>query len=124
MNLLSKVLKLTKVFLPTIKTCTLCKNVPDNNSVIKCMNCKEKFHSCCLLKPVTPKIMSSLNNNPSLWWFCLSCLKTMDNECSNESTPDNHIEDLKTMMEEMKKSIIHEVNVTIDNKLQSQKEDP
>ena len=46
----------------------------------------------------------------------------LDNECSNKSTPDNHIEDLKTMMEEMKKSIIHEVNVAIDNKLQSQKE--
>ena len=106
--------------LTNYKTCSQCKNTPDINSVIKCMNCKEKFHITCLLKPVTPEIVSNLNTNPTLWWFCLSCLTSMTEENDLENTQST--QNLKSMMEEMKLSIIHEVNATIDNKFQSIKE--
>ena len=107
--------------LANVKACSLCKNAPGNHQVLKCMNCKEKFHSCCVLKPVTSEILSALYSNPSLWWFCLGCLTAMEKETQSVEHISN-IEDLKTMMEEIKNSIIQDVKTMIDDKLQSPKE--
>ena len=107
--------------LTNVETCSLCKNAPDNLQVLKCMNCKEKFHNCCVLKPVTSEMISALYSNRSLWWFCLGCLTTKEKETQNPDHTSN-IDQLKTMMEEMKDSIIQDVKTMIDNKLQSPKE--
>ena len=57
------------------KMCSQCNQDPDNDKeVIKCMKCCHLFHSTCLHMPISEETMKVLSKNPSLWWFCLTCV--------------------------------------------------
>ena len=56
------------------KKCSFCKVSSDNHDIVRCMGCKEEYHSCCTLQPITHEILDVIGENPSVWWFCIRCL--------------------------------------------------
>ena len=104
------------------KMCSNCNKTPDfDKEVIRCMKCNLPFHIRCLLKPLTEEFVKSLSENPSLWWFCLSCISAK----STDTVPDgNVVADanasadiiLKATLTTFKKDMLQLVSETIDRK--------
>ena len=107
------------------KKCSFCKVSSDNHDIVRCMGCKEEYHSCCTLQPITHEILDVIGENPSVWWFCIRCLigsarENNDISKSEKNERLSNTEDLKSIMKEMKDSIIHEVKDMIEKKMTHQ----
>ena len=103
------------------KMCSYCNEKPEDmeKESIKCMRCNQVFHTTCLLKPLSENDVQHINDNPSMWWFCLNCMSVKSSDSSSHSAaPTDAPVDvmLKSTLTLFKKEILTLVGETIDQK--------
>ena len=105
------------------KTCSKCNETPDEEAVIECMCCHQRFHLPCLLKPIDKSFVKLVAENPSVWWYCLGCVSLKSSESvmsnNNGTNTDGSVSDVvmhNTLMN-FKKDILTLVSETMDRKL-------
>ena len=104
------------------KVCSNCNKSPDfDKQVIKCMKCNLSFHIDCLLMPITEADVKQISENPSMWWFCLSCVSTKTGETPVNAANENNNGPLDVMLQNtlsnFKKEMLVLVGETIEQKL-------
>ena len=106
------------------KACSKCNETPDEEAIIECMCCHQRFHLLCLLKPVDKSFVELVAENPSVWWYCLGCLsfKSSESVMSNNNdtnTDGSMVSDvvLHNTLMNFKKDILTLVSETMDHKL-------
>ena len=106
------------------KACSNCNQRPDmEKEVVRCMKCNNVFHISCLLKPITENDVKHINENPSMWWFCLNCMcvKSGDSGVTAQysetgSVPSDVL--LRTTLTTFKKDMLSLIGETIERKFQ------
>ena len=105
------------------KMCSNCNQCPDfEKQVIKCMKCNHSFHIECLLIPINEEYVQNISQNPSMWWFCLSCMSVKlndaasDNQMSESTTTMQPDILLQNTLTTFKKDMLTLITETIDRK--------
>ena len=103
------------------KLCSNCNETPDfDKECIKCMKCNHVFHAKCVLKPLVENDIKTIAQNPSLWWFCTSCICLKSGDTSNHDNTELGITSdviLKNTLMSFKKDMLQLVSETIEKKL-------
>ena len=106
------------------KMCANCNQAPDfDKEVIKCMKCNHPFHAKCMHLPISEESVKSFSENPSMWWFCLSCVSVKSAESSinnNQISESSSVQSdiiLQTTLSTFKKDMLNLISETIDRKL-------
>ena len=103
--------------------CSHCNQAPDaDKEVIKCMKCNHSFHINCMHLPISEDVVKVISDNPSMWWFCLSCVsvKSSDTLSSNEMNENGTVQPeviLQSTLTSFKKEVLTLISETIDRKL-------
>ena len=105
------------------KMCSNCNQAPDfDKEVIKCMKCNHPFHAKCMHLPISEESVKSFSENPSMWWFCLSCVSVKSAESSinnNQISESSSVQSdiiLQTTLSTFKKDMLNLISETIDRK--------
>ena len=73
------------------RMCSCCNQAPDSEKdIIECMSCNSSFHiSCSLLIPVSDEFVELISVNPSVFWFCPSCISCKVSGPGNNASSDS-----------------------------------
>ena len=108
------------------KICSNCNQAPDfDKEVIKCMKCDHSFHVKCLLLPISEDDVKNISENPSMWWFCLSCTSVKSTDSTYSSTSENITVPSDVLLQKelttFKKDMLNLIGETIDRKFKDQR---
>ena len=109
------------------KMCSYCNQTPDDfdTDVIECMTCHLQFHTTCLVQPVSEAFVTTVSENPSIWWHCLSCMSCKSNDGVTLPSPESDCQRstsdviMQSTLLTFKKDVLTLVGETMDKKLRS-----
>lgn len=109
--------------IPLSKVCgKCCDEVNDQNEIVQCFLCQNKYHATCLTHTLSPDCLSALTANPHLWWFCAACTTTSETSHSEEQSPAKQVDIMSTFNEQfsvLKNELMSNMNDAIEKKLSS-----
>lgn len=106
-------------------TCSNCKISQETCNLVECMSCSETYHADCLTSPLTTDSIQNLATDPSLWWFCRTCIvKGSDAAASSEDEDTPGFDEVNLMnfisekLSSFKSEVLLNVNEIMDKHLE------
>ena len=112
--------------------CSLCHVMsPHHHDKITCHLCRRIFHTPCLADRISRSTVGEISRTPSLWWFCLECLKVTNSvrTCVLASENRNNNRRMMSAKPEKKREkdvddgVIREIKSEIYTQLKSEMEE-
>ncbi len=100
-------------------TCKADKPTVKLAHIADCFKCGNAYHSDCLTLPLSEAFLQQMSTDPSIWWFCPSCVVSTKAETTvDQAVPDqvNLMDSISDKMSDLKTELMNTMSASIDSK--------